>query len=86
LPPFDTFGTAGINYLWGPGSKNLDFAVLKEFHLTESSRLEFRAEFFNAFNFVNFHNPGATLGTPNYGIITSAGTSREIQFGLKLIL
>lgn len=85
LPPYDSFGNAGINYLYGPGTRNLDFAIFKSFPVYESQQLEFRAEFFNAFNFTNFGNPGATLGTPTFGVIGSAGPPREIQFGLKYL-
>ncbi len=86
LPPYYTFGNAGINYLVGPGTENLDFAVLKTFPLFETHSLEFRAEFFNALNFVNFNIPNAIVGTPSYGVITGAGPSREIQFALKFNL
>jgi hypothetical protein len=48
-------------------------------------RLQFRAEFFNAFNNVNFANPaGTTFGMPNFGQITAAERARIAQFGLKL--
>lgn len=86
VPPFDSFGNAGINYLVGPGTKNLDFAALKTFHLYENHSLEFRSEFFNGLNFVNFGIPQSVVGTPSYGTITSAGAGREIQFALKFVL
>lgn len=85
LPPFGSFGNAGINYLVGPGTENLDFAVLKTFNLFDNHSLEFRSEFFNGLNFVNFKNPNSIVGTPSYGVITSANPSREIQFALKFI-
>ncbi len=84
-PPYYSFGNAGINYLVGPGTKNLDFAVLKTFPVFDTHFLEFRSEFFNGLNFVNFHNPNATVGTASYGTITSAGTGRQIQFALKFV-
>ncbi len=86
LPPFGSFGNAGINYLVGPGTQNLDFALLKTFHIFDTRSVEFRSEFFNGLNFVNLNNPNATVGTPSYGVITSAGKSREIQFALKFNL
>jgi hypothetical protein len=47
-------------------------------------RLEFRAEFFNLFNRVNFNEPNGQFGTPNFGRVSSAGDARVVQFGLKL--
>jgi hypothetical protein len=46
--------------------------------------LEFRAEFFNLLNHPNFGIPGETIGSSTAGQITSAGSPRDIQFGLKL--
>jgi hypothetical protein len=85
LPAVNTWGNAGINYLWSPGTRNIDFAILKDFPISESRKLQFRAEFFNAFNFVNFGIPGSTLGTPGFGFITSANPPRLIQFALKFV-
>jgi hypothetical protein len=85
LPPLNTWGNAGWDYLRGPGIRNVDFAILKDFRVSESRKIQFRAEFFNAFNFVNFGIPGSTLGTPGFGVITSAGPPRQIQFALKYL-
>ncbi len=46
-------------------------------------RFQFRAEFFNAFNWVNFNNPVNVLSSPAFGRISSAGDPRLIQFALK---
>ena len=51
------FGNVGRNVLRGPGQTNVDFSIIKRFPLSESKNLEFRAEFFNLFNHVNFANP-----------------------------
>jgi hypothetical protein len=51
--------------------------------LRERANFQIRAEFFNLFNHVNFGNPNATVGTANYGIITSAAAARTIQFAMK---
>lgn len=80
-----TFGNLGRNVLRGPGFKNFDMTAFKNFTFAERVRLQFRAEFFNAFNLVNFSNPGGSFSTPNFG--RSTGTQnlqRSIQFGLKL--
>jgi hypothetical protein len=51
------FGNVGRNVLRGTGQSNVDFSIIKRFPLSESKNLEFRAEFFNLFNHVNFSNP-----------------------------
>jgi hypothetical protein len=89
------FGTSSRNFLRGPGQKNVDFGVVKFFSVTEASKIEFRAEFFNIFNFVNFAQPnnnqfvetpalGGGVNTNGFGSIsaTNAGP-RIIQFALK---
>ncbi len=82
-PPFQ-FGNLGRNILRGPGFKNFDIGMFKNFNVTERIRLQYRAEFFNLLNSVNFSNPGGSFGTPNFG--RSTGTQnqqRSIQMGLK---
>lgn len=78
------FGNSGRNILDGPGLNNWDLALLKNFRLSERFGLEFRSEFYNAFNFAHFGYPGAVVGAPTFGIITTAGQPRDIQFALKL--
>ena len=81
-----TFGNSGKNILKGPRMFNTDFGLLKNTRLIERASLQFRAEFFNIFNNVNFNNPGTTVSaTSSFGRITSAGSPRIIQFGAKLI-
>jgi hypothetical protein len=80
-----TFGNLGRNALRGPGFKNFDLGVFKNFFITERVRLQYRAEAFNAFNHVNFSNPGGSFGTPNFGRSTGTqNNQRSIQMGLKL--
>ena len=82
--PIGTQGTSGRNMIYGPGYKNADLAVLRNFLFGERyGRLQFRAEFFNAFNFVNFNNPNGTFTSGSFGRISSAGSPRLIQLGLK---
>jgi len=56
-----SFGDAGRNIIQGPGSQNWDISVFKLFPIREQIHLEFRAEFFNAFNHYGpeFDNPGS---------------------------
>jgi hypothetical protein len=87
------FGNSGRNILTGPGTRELDFSLFKNFYIDPEKprRVQFRAEFFNLTNTPQFNNPNSTVGAPGAGTITSAGspvtlqrTSRQIQFALKL--
>jgi hypothetical protein len=88
-----TYGNAGRNILEGPGLAETDLSLTKKFSLSERLSMQFRSEFFNLFNRANFNNPNpvvyalATGGpSPTAGVITSTSTtSRQIQFGLKLV-
>jgi len=93
-------GNVERNVLRGPGQNNIDFSIIKSFPITESKNVEFRAEFFNLFNHVNFANPisnfnavplingntGQIIGDPgDFGRITSTSNNpRLIQFAVKL--
>jgi hypothetical protein len=80
-----TFGNSGRNILHGPRFFNTNLGVLKTTNITERVKLQFRTEFFNVFNNVNFNNPGSTVGTPGFGKITSARDPRILQLMLKLM-
>jgi hypothetical protein len=99
-PPSFTFGDVGRNTLRGPANYNFDFALLKNFRVSESTHLQFRSEFFNIFNKPNFGPPGgsssggfSTLGGEsgdavngtNFMHIFTAAAAREIQFSLKFL-
>jgi len=95
--PLTLLGTAKRNSLRGPGLKNIDFSILKNTYvpsISETFNVQFRAEMFNVFNHPNFLPPldnntifdqsGAPISTA--GLIDgTATTSRQIQFGLKVI-
>jgi Carboxypeptidase regulatory-like domain/TonB dependent receptor len=79
------FGTSGRNILRGPDQQNVDISIIKFFPITERSQVEFRTEFFNAFNMVSFANPINILASANVGQIVATTTGpRVIQFALKL--
>ena len=80
------FGTSGRNILRGPNQQNVDISIIKYFPFTERTKLEFRSEFFNAFNKVSFANPLNIVQSPaTVGQIVSTSTGpRVIQFALKL--
>jgi hypothetical protein len=93
-----TPGNLGRNTFTGPGWSNFDFSLVKDTAITETTQLQFRAEFFNIFNQATFATPGAggiatsgsaggvSLGSPNFGISTSTATAeRQIQLGLRFI-
>lgn len=79
-----TFGNSGKNILRGPRAFNTDLGLLKTTPVSERASLQFRAEFFNFFNNVNFNPPGNSVSTTSFGRITGAGSPRIIQFALKL--
>jgi hypothetical protein len=90
-PNSGVFGTLGRNTFRGPGFHDFDLALIKDtplFERTGAARasLQFRAEFFNVFNIVNFGLPSNIVLGPGFGEISrTAGNSRQIQFSLKMI-
>ena len=84
LPALYTFGNAPRNAVVGPGLQELDFALQKDIVLREAAKLQFRAEAYNALNHPNFNIPNRIAFTPNFGSISSAQDSRQLQFALKL--
>jgi Carboxypeptidase regulatory-like domain/TonB-dependent Receptor Plug Domain len=90
-PNFGRFGTLGRGTFRGPGFHDFDIALIKDTPFghrgnAELGTVEFRAEFFNIFNTVNFGLPSNIVRGSGFGIISkTAGTSRQIQFSLKVI-
>jgi hypothetical protein len=91
-PNSGRFGTLGRNTLRGPAYYDFDYALIKTTPIgrrqsgLERTDLQFRGEFFNLFNVVNMGLPANTLEGSGFGVINkTAGTSRQIQFSLKLI-
>ena len=91
--PMGTFGDAGRNIIEGPGYTTWDMSLVKQFQISEQKRFEFRAEFFNILNHVNylFGQFGAIsaeptpleLNQPGFGLPLAARNPRQIQFALK---
>jgi hypothetical protein len=85
------YGNVGRDTLVGPGLATWDFSALKDTRVTERLNIQFRAEIFNLLNRANFNLPNAVVFTPSgvsptAGAITSTSTtSRQVQFGLKLL-
>jgi hypothetical protein len=72
-------------YLRAQGVANFDFAVSKNTNITERVALEFRGEFFNLFNHVQFSPPNTQPGAAQFGqVIAQYNQPRLVQFGLRL--
>jgi hypothetical protein len=92
-PATGTYGNVSRDALTGPGLSELDFSAAKSSKLTEALHLEFRAEFFNILNHTNFLTPNEVVYasatsaiSPTAGVVTATSTtSRQIQFGAKLL-
>jgi hypothetical protein len=83
---YGTFGNSGRNSLTGPAYFDTDMSAVKNFPLLkrENSKLQFRADFFNLFNNVNFNSPTASSASSVFGKITSAQNAREVQLALRM--
>lgn len=83
----NTFGRIGSSprtICCGPHVSNTDFAILKTFGISETKRVDFRAEFFNIFNHTQFFNPdGSFSDGSQFGQVTQARDPRLMQFALK---
>ena len=82
--PRGVYGNAGRGLISGPAASNTDFSVLKDFAVREAFKVQFRSEFFNAFNQVNFTSVSTRVNAGAFGRIRRADDGRVIQFGLKL--
>jgi len=85
LPDMGTMGNGGRGILLMPGANNWDVSLSRFFPITEEKKVQFRAEFFNAFNHAQFAGLGTSVNAAGFGRITSARTPRDIQFGLKFM-
>lgn len=86
------FGNLGRNVITGPDFNNFDFSIMKTTRVNEYFKIQFRTEIFDIFNHPNFGQPGRVVGTQNFGVIQDtrfgtgdAGSSRQIQFAIKIL-
>jgi len=96
-PAYGTIGNLTRDQLRGPSYYNVDLSIAKDWKFRERYSAQFRAEFFNIFNWADFANPstvnpesglgfGQSTATPNNANpVLGSGGPRAIQFGLKLI-
>jgi hypothetical protein len=78
-----TFGDSSSGIIEGPHYLDFDLSIYKDFVIGESRRLEFRGEFFNAFNHPNLGDPAVAYGASNFGTISSSNPARQIQLGIR---
>lgn len=78
------FGTSGRDIITAPSWTNFDISAFKNFTLTESTTLQFRAEAFNAFNYVKFFPPDMSVVSPTFATLQSADRPRVMQLALRL--
>jgi hypothetical protein len=90
-PGLDTIGNAGRNTAWGPGFFNSDMSLSKTISFRERYEAQFRMDAYNAFNHINFGNPGGsldsggTIGGGPYPTSTGGSTNpRQLQFTIHL--
>lgn len=81
---FGRIGTSPRTICCGPHISNTDFAIMKTFGISETKRVDFRAEFFNIFNHTQFFNPDGNFSDGSqFGQVTQARDPRLMQFALK---
>ncbi len=79
----EEFGSAAVGTERAPGFDQIDLAAGKEFDIVEGQNLEFRADFFNAFNIASYDNPDSNITDSTFGQITNVRSqNRQIQFSL----
>ena len=85
IPPAGTFGTCRPRLFHGPGARNVDLSLFKQFPLGDERKIELRFEFFNAFNHANFANPATNMSnTATFGkVISTINDPRQIQLAGK---
>jgi trimeric autotransporter adhesin len=69
----------------GPGTKNWDLSVFKDFRITERAKAQFRAEALNGFNSPQFHTPNTDLSSGQFGVINTVDNfARQLQLAIRV--
>jgi len=84
IGPGGADGNTPRDYLRGPGYRDIDLGIFRNFTFAERYTLQVRGEATNAFNMVSLNNPTANLASGLNGHITSAASPRLIQVGARL--
>ena len=84
-PDAFTLGNAGRSIILGPSSFGFNFAIHKQFDITEQVRAQFRTEAANLFNHPNLNNPGTSFGAPSFGVVSGKSGFRQILMGVKVL-
>jgi hypothetical protein len=88
LIPAGRFGNSGRNVIIGPGIRNIDLALSRSLRLSDSTRAQFRSDFYNVFNFTNLVPPPTMQNfadSADFGALFVARSPRIIQLGLKFL-
>jgi outer membrane receptor protein involved in Fe transport len=88
IPGLDQIGTAGRNTGFGPRFFNADISAQKNFQIHEVATIQFRADAFNAFNHINWANPGSNIdqagGISSGPFPDGSANPRQFQFSLRV--
>jgi outer membrane receptor protein involved in Fe transport len=85
VQPAGTFGNAGRNSVYGPGTNNIDMTLAKNFKF-EGGHVQLRGDFFNALNRTFLDNPNVQRDNSAFGTITQTlRDNRQIQLGLRIV-
>lgn len=84
IGPGGADGNTPRAFLRGPGYRDIDLGLFRNFHFGERFTFQLRGEATNAFNMVSLNNPTGTLSSGNFGKITAAASPRLIQVGGRI--
>jgi hypothetical protein len=88
IPETGSFGNSGRNVIIGPGIRNIDLALSRSLRLSDSTRAQFRADFYNVFDFTNLVPPPTMQNfadSADFGALFVARSPRIVQLGLKFL-
>ncbi|MDQ2900263.1 MAG: hypothetical protein M3Y07_10745 [Acidobacteriota bacterium] len=84
LPAQYSYGNAGRGILRGDRLIQFDTSLFKNFKITESKSVDFRAQVYNLANHASFSNPATAVNLATGGQVTSTrNLPRVFEFGLK---
>jgi hypothetical protein len=84
IGPGGADGNTPRDSLRGPGYRDIDLGLFRDFHIREGFTFQLRGEATNVFNMVSLNNPTANLASSLNGKISAAASMRIIQVGARL--